>query len=265
MSIELIGQNKLIEKINNTPLATLPHSIILLGQKGCGKGILIKYMCEHYGLERIDITDRVDLETIDNIYLSVDPAFYVVNGSTMTVREENAILKLLEEPPKNAFLIIQVRSKNLLLDTILNRCQIWEFEAYSKEVLKQFTQDEQILNIAKTPGMAVRLSEQGSLKDQLELADKILDRISNANVANILTIPNKIAFNEEQNKYDLELFLAVLNYVAVNKIINNSDQRYVFAYKLLDDLCNSITIPHVNKKLLFEHFLLELKLIMRGK
>ena len=61
------------------------------------------------------------------------PKIYIIDSSTISIKEQNIILKFVEEPLKNSYIIILKNSK--LLPTILNRCQKWKFEAYSKEEL----------------------------------------------------------------------------------------------------------------------------------
>lgn len=56
-----------------------------------------------------------------------------------TPQAQNALLKILEEPPENTFIIIFTSDKNDILPTVLSRCQIIEIENkidYSEEDLK---------------------------------------------------------------------------------------------------------------------------------
>ena len=66
------------------------------------------------------------------------------------------ILKTLEEPTEYTFIIILAEDRVNLLETILNRAVILEFEQYSQEVLLNFV-DESVdkdlaLTVCKTPG-----------------------------------------------------------------------------------------------------------------
>jgi DNA polymerase III gamma/tau subunit len=48
----------------------------------------------------------------------------IINGERMTVEAQNSILKILEEPGKNNYIIITAQNPYLLLPTILSRCQL---------------------------------------------------------------------------------------------------------------------------------------------
>lgn len=266
----IVGQDKIINKINSLTLDTFPHSLMLVGPKGSGKFTLCKYISEHLGLESHSITNNLTLEKIDSINASVTPAIYTIDGTEIDTRAENVILKFVEEPLKNAFIIITCENKSQLLPTVVNRCQVWNLESYSKEILKQFTDNDVILSIAKTPGVAKELSNLFFLygykiEDMLALADKIYDKIANANIANILTISDKIAFKDEQDKFDFDLFLEVLKYSVFNKYVSTCDTKFFQAYNLTNKLYNNRYISHINKKQLFEHFLFDIKYVMKGE
>ena len=62
------------------------------------------------------------------------------------------MLKFIEEPLKNSYIIILAESTNQLLPTIYNRCQVMTFAPYSIDELRNFTQDELVLSVARTPG-----------------------------------------------------------------------------------------------------------------
>ena len=48
--------------------------------------------------------------------------FIIEDASRMNPQAQNALLKVLEEPPKNVIFILIVPSKTMLLDTIVSRC-----------------------------------------------------------------------------------------------------------------------------------------------
>ena len=48
----------------------------------------------------------------------------IINGERMTIEAQNSILKILEEPGKNNYIIITAHNPYLLLSTIISRCQL---------------------------------------------------------------------------------------------------------------------------------------------
>lgn len=262
------GQEKICSRIDNATLDTFPRTLMLVGLRGSGKHMICDYVSKKFNLRLLDITEQLDLETIDEIYNRVEPYLYIIQANSITVKEENVILKFLEEPLKNAFIIMLTENENGLLQTIVNRCQIWHLQNYSKEFLSQFISEdkdvENILNIAKTPGQVVELCNI-NFTDAIELADKIISKINIASVSNTLTLSNKISFKkDETDKINVALFIDILlnRLVETYKINNNS--ALFQAYKLTSELSQLLTVKNLDQKALFEKYLLELRTIMRG-
>ena len=59
----IIGQTKLINRINSFTIDSLPHSILMIGDLGCGKHTLCKYIADKFGLE-ISILKRQKTKNI---------------------------------------------------------------------------------------------------------------------------------------------------------------------------------------------------------
>lgn len=259
----MIGQENLFVQLEQTTLDTFPNSLILLGEKGCGKHLFVDSISKHLNLDVIDITEKLTQEMIDEIYLKVEPHIYIISSEKLNVKNQNSILKFLEEPLKNAYIILLVENKNILLSTVINRCQIWQFEKYATEQLKTFKtlQDDSIIfQFATTPADIIKSEEpRNPVAEICALCDKLIDKIPVASFSNILSITNKIAFKEGEEKYDLTLFLKALNYAALQKLINSENVYYQKVYKNIDKLCNDMQIANINKKVLFENFLVKMK------
>jgi len=52
----------------------------------------------------------------------------IVQAEKMTLEAQNTLLKTLEEPPLNTFIILTCRKTSLLLQTIISRCQVIEHQ-----------------------------------------------------------------------------------------------------------------------------------------
>ena len=252
------GQEKLCQKIDSLTMDTFPRTILLLGEYGSGKHTIVNYIANKFNLEIEDISDNLTLETIDNITQKVSPKIYVINSKKLTVKNENVILKFLEEPLKNAFIIVLCEHKSSIIPTVWNRCQIWELSTYDKDFLTAFTQDnnEYLLRIANTPGKVMEYQHY-PLKEMFDLAYKIFNNIKNANFANVLTISRFIAFKNEKDKFDFNLFLDILLEACKEMYWNNKVTSDV--YWLTSNLNNNKYIFNIDKKALFEHYLIELK------
>jgi len=99
-------------------------------------------------LYRIDNNDNVKIDQIRALsrYLHKKPmqgeyrAGIVLYADKLTIPAQNAFLKLLEEPPKSAYLLLGARNSKQLLPTIVSRCLVIDVPAlkyesrYAKEI-----------------------------------------------------------------------------------------------------------------------------------
>ena len=69
--------------------------------------------------------------------LSEHKVLIVNDADTLTRESQNAMLKLLEEPPKNTFFILISSQKNAFLPTVLSRCHTIEFGPLSIEDVEE--------------------------------------------------------------------------------------------------------------------------------
>lgn len=257
----IVGQEKVIKFIDKHTLSNLPRTIMLEGLCGSGRHSVCNYIAEKFNLIIEDISDNLTYEKIEEINLRVEPFLYIIDASKLTVKNENAILKFLEEPLKNAFIILLSENRYNQIETIRNRCRILTMENYSQEILKSFitNKDDEniILTICKTPGDIIKMQSH-PIKDMLDLCIKIFEKIHMASFANTLTLSNNIAFKNEKDKYDFNIFFKALLYIALVRVSNN-EANAVPEYQLTNEYYNRSLVRNVDKKVLFENFLINLK------
>lgn len=261
----VIGQEKICNSINSLTLDTFPRSLMLVGPRGGGKHLICDYIAEKFNLTQIDLTDTLDFDTIEELYNRVEPYLYLIRVNEISVKEENTILKFLEEPMKNSFIILVAETSNGLLQTIINRCQIWYLQNYKKEYLKTFLGDNSdfILSIAQTPGQVIEFA-QYPLDGMIELADKILNKIETAGISNTLTLVSKIGFKNEKNTFDGKIFVDVLSSRIHDMCVVSTDPRYTQAYILTASFRTDLMVKNYDHRLLFEKYLIQLRDIMKG-
>ena len=257
----IVGQEKICNRIDSCTIDNFPRTLLLLGEYGSGKHLIVNYIADKFNLEVEDISDNLTLETIDNITQRVSPKIYLIDSKKLTIKNENVILKFLEEPLKNSFVVVLCEHKSSIIPTVWNRCQVWELSIYEQDFLNTFIQNQSnyLLKVANTPGKVLEYQHY-PLKEMFELAHKIFTHIKNANFANALTISRFIAFKNEKDKFDFNLFLDIL--LVVCKELYWNQQVSGDTYWLTNDLNNNKHLFNIDKKSLFEHYLIELKLIV---
>lgn len=249
----MIGQKKILNRIDSFSIDTLPHSILFVGERGSGKHTLCKYISDKFKLPLIDITDILSNELIENIYLSVNSNIYLIDGTKITEKDQNMILKFLEEPLKNSYIIIISENRNSLLDTIVNRCMYFELEPYSKEELLNFTDNEYYMEILRTPGKIISFSS--NIENVQQLVDKICDKLSVANYANTLTLVNKFNYSDEYDKIDVDIFLEILILTLFNRYKSSNDINMLKTYLTVVDERKKLIDGRLNKQIFIEHLL----------
>ena len=250
------GQERLCTEIIRFSLSDFPHSVLLVGPTGSGKSLIIQFIAEQLGLD-VQVLDDVSFDSLTEIYLKTEPIIYVLDN--MNIKTQNQILKFLEEPPRNSFIILTARRLGQYLSTIENRCRIWQLDVYENNILNEFNESGNplITEIAKTPGDVINFNKS-NFNEVVELANKILDKISVASYGNIFNIIDTL--KSDKLNIDVELFVRVLRYLVHKHIfINPMDNTWYDIYMLTCMLSLNLTIPHIDKMQLLENYLMKLK------
>ena len=258
----MIGQRKLLSKINSFTIDTFPRSSLLIAEKGMGKHTLIKYINENIlHLPLLDITETLSSELIDQIYRNPNPYIYIINLSDMTEKEQNIMLKFIEEPLNNSFIILLAENQSMVLDTIISRCVVFEFENYSKDELKTFVSDKDdtdlILSIVKSPGKLLTTNTQ-NIKDIIDTCEKIVSKLGQANYANTLSITNKINFKDSFDKFDFDIFMDSLSYLLFSTYLKTDSKVILEMYNLTRDQGKQLIDKRLNKEIFFNNYITKL-------
>ena len=135
------------------------------------KGECIKNKIDKFDISILSFEKLVGIEDVRNVqkklilkpFKSKEKAVILESFNGITIEAQNALLKLLEEPPQHTIIYITTANKDLLLPTILSRCQIITLKD-SFELSKE--ENSQYLNIL------ISLSSSG-VGEKLKLAQDI--------------------------------------------------------------------------------------------
>ena len=233
--MNIIGQNKLLSKIDTYyTMNSLPKTLMFIGQTGCGKHTVAKYVAETFKLDYKEINEDVsNIELDDYLYSTLD-TLYVINLNNFTEKQQNQFLKFIEEPSKSVYIILTATSEAGILPTILNRCIKYNFEPYTKEQIEQITNtsvNDLAFKIFQTPGKLLNLTEAG-FKEIIDLAGKTVMNIGRAEYANALVIATKINYKDLYNKIDFDLFLDAVEYLALEEYKNTANPQSFIVFQL---------------------------------
>lgn len=284
MPINLLGQDSLKNYVNSLSLENCPHSILLCGAKGSGKHTFCQYLCDTTGMLYIDVKASIgndklstkgysasDLrDYLDYCYTCVDIRCLIIDYSDIDVKDSSVLLKFLEEPPKNVFIVILTEYPDYVLDTIKNRCRVLCMEPYTNEQLGEFCtcadELDVVLKYATAPGQVIELCRVGlqAVRSVEALCKNIFTQIQNASYSNILNIPETFFSTSNQN-FPFVVFLRILT-TTIFDMINQSQIPFSYydaallTFKFIDNCRN----PRIDKRVELEHYLFDLKQILRG-
>lgn len=265
-----IGQKKLHRFLEEATLQTLPQSLLLIGDKGCGKHTFCNELKNKLQVSSMELDDKFSDETVNDLFNICYPTLCFIDVDNFSPNAQNSLLKVLEEPPVYCYFILICNNISGVIPTLLNRCKQWRFEGYSKMEMYEFIEDDMLplddadilIEIAKTPGKLKELQSQ-SYKEMIDLSTTIVEKIGNASISNTLTIGDKIAFKNEKDKFDFDTFIQILKYVLVRKIKNEPNPHYINMYSTYLAFDRQLTNT-LSKQRLFDNLIIKLWEVARA-
>ncbi|MGL5640485.1 MAG: DNA polymerase III subunit gamma/tau [Mycoplasmoidaceae bacterium] len=159
---------------------------------------------------------------------------YIIDESHMLTNSSwNALLKTLEDPPKDVVFIFATTEVNKIPLTILSRCQRFDFEKIGKDVLKQFIHNiirlENIKILPDAIDEIISISD-GSVRDCLSILNQTQSYSNNEITSNDI----REIFGLLDTKSKINLIKLIINndILNISVIINKYELKGVNFYKL---------------------------------
>jgi DNA polymerase III delta prime subunit len=258
----LIGQDKLKKNIEDyVANDVLPQFIMLTGQKGQGKRTLTFYLahllkCAVYTPKDLKVDDVREMIE-DAQTLNKKRIYTLFDADLMTVQAQNALLKFVEEPPKNAIIVMTTEHEDNVLTTIKSRASVFHLSAYTREELEQVTDNQLLLQICDNIGQIKKLSEY-DIEAMMKTAEKVVENIGQINTANAFNIMKH--FDLE----DADLFIRMMLHVYTNKLRTFGGRQIGKAWmlkqlKVIYKYMNQLKSKSINKQNALEMMFIELR------
>ena len=270
----MIGQRELLNRIGQQiSRKKFPRFSIIIGEKGSGKKELAKNIGQMMGVAISFIPDnKADtIRDIIEVAYKVDlPVLYVISDcDNMSSASANALLKITEEPPRNAYFIITCENEENLLQTIRSRGVTYMLEPYSYEDkcdyieqqgVPEFEDDENfILDVASNPGEVQQLLKMDISRFR-NYVGLVIDNIAEVSDSNSFKIGDKIALKDEEDKYNLKLFWKAFGSVCVERMREHKDPlKYARAIGITGDFSQQLSIRGINKQMLFDNWVIAIR------
>lgn len=278
----MIGQEKLKELCASWAKdpSSIPALIVLAGRWGSGKKTAVEYIRKNVpndGMYRVESNGVAEVrEVIEKSYRLGGRVFYVFQDcDNMRPQARNAMLKIMEEPPKSAHFILTVQSLTNVLSTIRSRAFVYEMQPYHIQHIREYLaglkeEDAAFLASIKrifltTIGDAAAILEmKEQWNDLYSYVNDIVDYVGEATQANTLKIGTRIDIKGEDNaKFPLIRFLWVLHLCLTLKFEASREERYFNALKRTSKAWAELDIFAVNKQNIIDTLLLDLRDILR--
>ena len=264
MIFPLVGNLKIKQSITNIlSEKRLPHAIIIEGDKGLGKHTLARFLslaavCEGNNIPCGDCRgcnmaksgNHPDISVVapeegkksiavaqirelrDEAYFKPHMArhrvFIIDCADTMNEQSQNALLKVLEEPPGAVMFILIAENSAALLETIISRCVCLTLSAPEKQVAAEYISGateynfgdiESQLNASQgNIGKALLMLEGKADSISLETANEFLQGFLAHNMWAMLEATSKA----EKNRLEADAFFKNLKYLTAARLTKNA-------------------------------------------
>ncbi len=242
----------------------IPHAILLTGSRGIGKTTLARIFAKSLGIDTHDIYEidaasnnsvddvRTLIEEVNTLPLSSEYKMYILDEVHMFSKQAfNALLKVLEEPPKHVLFVFATTELHKVIPTVISRCQVIHLKKPTVKILT-----EQVVSIAKQEGKtissehAAMIAERanGSFRDALVLLDQVIEQSTGDVITEIdierlgLRVVDHLAFEfmSELEKGNSGRLMEIV------RSVSNNDEKPVleFLEKLLRIMRFTLYVQH---------------------
>jgi DNA polymerase-3 subunit delta' len=188
----------------------IPHAFLFCGREKLGKRkvafefaswILNSSPINHPDFFYVEpVKKQISIEQIRELiwkislkpFKSKNKVAIIDSANRMSLDAQNCFLKTLEEPRGNSVIILISEIENLLLPTIVSRCQKMKFFPVEDSKIEEFLRkkgvdEKKIQRILKftqgRPGVAIELLENEKKLEEFEKFEKDLVKIENREIA----------------------------------------------------------------------------------
>lgn len=277
--MNIIGQDLLRSAIR-TRTDKFPRFSIIVGEAGSGKKLLCGYIAEQIGAQFTFVETAVDdirqmIQTANHNDL---PTLYVIpDVDRMSNAAKNALLKVTEEVPNNAYIVMTVEDEMTIPPTLRSRASTMRMAPYSEDEIAEYYrlkyaysayELEYVSEVCGQPGEVDKL--EGIVSEFNDYVNLVIDNIADASDSNVFKMANKIKLKEADvtnaHKYDLKLFWRAFNHEMIKRalLIEDSGVRcnYYRCVACTREYIKDLKVTGINKQMAFDEWIVEIRRIL---
>lgn len=280
----MIGQTQLRNRIEQLiENRTFPRFSIFVGPKGSGKKTFAKELKYLFDTWRV-ISDTVNVymlpdvkidtvrEIIIQSYKQIETMLYIIpDADNMSNAAKNALLKVTEEPPNEAYFIMTLEDENNTLETIRSRGTVFHMDRYTPDEIFEYywtvgempNDAELVREICDTPGEVKRCIEMcsGTIQTFYDYVQLVVDNIAEVSIANAFKIPSKVSLKDDADGYDLKLFWKAFMRICFNRLYENGPTAYAHCIQTTSKYLQQLKIKGINRQMLMDNWIIEVRQI----
>ena len=273
----MIGQRNLTSRLGALiRLKKLPRFIILVGEVGSGRRTVAKWLADEMSADFIEVDKSVEAvrEVVEKCYMaSGATVYFIADGDTLSNPAKSALLKITEEPPKNAYFVMSTTDAENVLPTLVSRAFVYRMDSYSIADIAEFLNDPKADLRAYanccTNGREVNLVKQWG-KEFFDFVTLVIDNIADVSGSNALKMENRIAFTDDADSslFDVKIFLQAFRAECMRRIMNNDDRalrdKYIAWIQITSRKLSEIQIKSINKQNVFDMWVFDIRGVVRN-
>lgn len=273
----MIGQRNLTSRLGALiRLKKLPRFIILVGEVGSGRRTVAKWLANEMSADFIEVDKSVEAvrEVVEKCYMaSGATVYFIADGDTLSNPAKSALLKITEEPPKNAYFVMSTTDAENVLPTLVSRAFVYRMDSYSIADIAEFLNDPKADLRAYanccTNGREVNLVKQWG-KEFFDFVTLVIDNIADVSGSNALKMENRIAFTDDADSslFDVKIFLQAFRAECMRRIMNNDDRvlrdKYIAWIQITSRKLSEIQIKSINKQNVFDMWVFDIRGVVRN-
>lgn len=288
----MIGQQHLQSQIKQLiDNGTFPRFSILVGPAGSGKKTLANIVANQIknaivfdvGLSVSDVRSAVE-----NSYKMINTVVRIIpDADTMSNAAKNALLKVTEEPPNNAYWIMTLEDEHNTLETIRSRGTVFYMDRYTSDEIFEYywslegsnimphgmpNDAELVRELCETPGDVQTLVKMGvqAFYDYVQL---VVDNIADVSLANSFKIPGKVALKDDVEGYDLRLFWKAFIRICFERSFDDMEDKfeeckhsvsYICAVQVTSGYLSQLRVKGINKQMLMDNWIIDVREVLNG-
>ncbi len=282
-----VEQNLLYNTIKNIiDKGMLPHALIFYGDKSTSKLemalFLVKYLYSKVdGVDKEIINKRIDDNSLTNLFiiegdngtvkkaqvidiikesskssLEVGPKVFIFKDADhLNQSSANSLLKFIEEPIDDTYIIFLATNLNNIIPTIKSRCQIFNFKPLNKESVKEKISilglDKELENVLIEYSLNIddikKYSESEEYMSVYAFLKGLFDEEYEKKGSMLLYYNEheKVLSNDEYKEFFITLLIYYLNDILKAKSFNGKDMLFVNSMVRINELSHLYSVDDI--------------------